>query len=218
MQFLTICQRVHDLVGYQGQFTSVQATGYQATLVQAVKDAYEDVQRYRVDWNYLKSRRDINVSDAAMEYTIAELWGTDTPDFSSYRYINYDNGRRKVRLMEVTYDAYVLMDFSNWNNKEPRVWSYKPWDKSLLISPVDKVYTLDLHYLKKLHQMTSNTDVPIIPDRHHQILVYGAVMKLATFTGDSTLFDTYSVKYAEELGQLMREENPAKRVSKRPIA
>lgn len=219
MQYLTICQRVHDLIGYQGQFTSVQATGYQATITRAVQDAYEDIQRYRVDWQWLKNVRNINVSDASDEYTIDELWGAGNlpHDFSSYRYINWTKDNRTRRLIEVPYDAYMLMDFENFGSYEPRLWSYKPWDKSLLISPVDKVYTLELHYLKTLDRLTNNTDVPLIPERHQQAIIYGAVMKLSTFTGDPTLFDTYSVKYAEELGQLMREENPRKVVTKRPI-
>lgn len=220
MNFLTICQRVHNIVGYQGQFTSVNVTGYQATLVAAVKDAYEDIQRYRTDWDWIKAQRDINVVAGTNIYTLDDLWGgvVDSADLSQYRYINYHSPRRVERLIYVDYDAYVLMDFTNWNDKEPRLWSVRPWDKALVISPVDGNYTLEMHYLRDLHELVSNTDEPILPPRHHQLLVYGAIMKLSTFTGDPTLFDTYSTKYAIEMGQLMREENPVKTVRKRPIA
>lgn len=218
MNYLSLCQRVHEIAGFQGQFTSVDVTGYQSVITQAVKDAYEDIQRYRKEWNWLKSTRTINVSDAATEYTIEELWAGATPDFAEYRFIDYHRARGIFRLIEVPYDAFVLMDFSSWGNKEPYYWSSRPWDKALLISPVDQVYTLDLHYTKKLDVLKVNTDVPKIPDRHHQLIVYGALMKVSTFMGNPTLYDTYNVKYSEELGQLMREENPAVRVIKRPIA
>lgn len=212
MNFLQICQRVHDIVGYQGQFTSVETTGYQQVVVTAVKDAYEDVQRYRADWDYLKYKRSINVDNSQSEYTLQELWGSETPDLAEYRFIDYN----KRQLTKVDYDDFVLLEFSE--AKEPQYWSVEPWSKSLLISPVDMLYTLDLHYNRSLDTLSVNTDVPLIPLRHHQILVYGAIMKLATFVGNPTLYDTYAVKYAEELGQLMREENPVKRVTKRPIA
>ena len=39
MNYLQICQRVHDIAGFQGQFTSVQVTVYQAVGTTAVKDA-----------------------------------------------------------------------------------------------------------------------------------------------------------------------------------
>ena len=221
MNYLTICQRVHDTVGFQGQFTSVLTGGYQAVITQAVKDSYEDIQRYRKEWQWLKNHRDVNVSDLKSEYTLEELWGAGfTQDLASYRYINwYDTSGptvRKFRLIPVEYDNFILMTFSEPH--EPRLYSVRPWDKALLISPVDANYTLDLHYVQTLDQLVNNTDEPQIPLRHQQAIIYGAIMKVSTYTGDPTLYDTYSVKYAEELGQLMREENPARSVTKRPIA
>ena len=219
MTFLEICQRVHDLVGFQGRFTSVDATGYQAVLVQAVKDAYDDVQRYRKDWNWLKDHRSINVDNSKTTYTTKDLWGNDTPDFAEYRHINwYDTSGtqdRKFRLIYVPYDAFMLMKFSEPH--QPRYWTSEPWSKSLLISPVDQLYTLDLHYTRTLDPLVNNGDTPDIPERHQMMIVYGAVMKLSTFVGNPTLFDTYSFKYSEGMGQLLREENPAKTVRKRPV-
>jgi hypothetical protein len=218
MNYLAICQRVHEIAGFQGQFNTVETTGYQSVITQAVKDAYEDVQRYRPEWNYLKTRRNINISEASDEYTLGELWTAgETPDLAAYRHINWYNPDtdRSMRLLEVPYDDFVLMQFSKPG--EPRLFSIRPWDKALLISPVDQVYTLDLHYTKTLHQLVNNTDEPLVPLRHRQTIVYGALMKVSTYTGNPTLYDTYALKYAEEMGQLMREENPARRVTKRPV-
>jgi hypothetical protein len=218
MNYLQICQRVHDIAGFQGQFNTVQTSGYQAVITTSVKDAYEDVQRYRPEWNYLKTHRDINVSDASDEYLLTDLWTLgETPDLAAYRHINwYDPATdRAFRLIEVPYDNFILMKFPEPH--QPRLYSVRPWDKALLISPVDQVYTLDLHYTKALHQLVNNTDEPLVPVRHRQIIIYGALMKISTYTGNPTLFDTYSIKYAESMGQLMREENPARRVTKRPV-
>jgi len=219
MNYLAICQRVHEIAGFQGNFPDVNTAGYQAVITQSVKDAYEDIQRYRPEWNYLKARRNINVSDAADVYSLTDLWGgLVASDLADYRHINWFNPDtdRSMRLIEVDYDSFVLMQFSEPH--EPRLYSVRPWDKALLISPVDQVYTLDLHYTKTLHELVNNTDEPLIPSRHHQLIVYGALMKVSTFVGNPTLFDTYSMKYAEEMGQLMRESNPAKAVRKRPVA
>lgn len=219
MNYLSICQRVHEIAGFQGQFTSVQVTGYQAVVTQSVKDSYEDVQRYRPEWDYMKTHRDINVSDASVSYTLEDLWASETPDLAEYRYINwYDPGPgdRKFRLIEVPYDAFILLKFPEPH--DPRLYAVQPWDRTLLISPVDGVYTLDLHYTRTLHELVNNTDEPLVPLRHRQVIVYGALMKLSTFIGNPTLYDTYSVKYAEELGQLLREENPVLTVRKRPVA
>lgn len=214
MNFLQICQRVNEIVGFQGSVKSVTPTGYQSVLVTAVKDTYEDIQRYRPDWEWLKSSRSINVSNAKQQYTLTELWAGDTVDLIEYRYIVYDYRR----MMFIPYDEFVLRDFTNYTPTDPKMFTVEPASKDLIIQPIDQLYTLQLHYTKQPDELTINTDVPVIPLRHHQLIVYGAIMKLSTFVGNPTLYDTYSVKYAEALGQLMREENPAKIIRKRPIA
>ena len=216
MNFLSICQRTHDIVGFQGQFTSVQATGFEAVLVTAVQDTYQDVQRYRTEWDWLRQTRQINVSDVKTVYTLDELWGAETPDLASYLYINWSSPRRIQRLRQIHYDDFQFL--VDPQPGDPRAWTYDLQNFNLEITPVDQVFTLDLYYTKSLDALLNNIDVPLIPDRHHQILVYGACMKLSTFVGNPTLYDTYAIKYAEELAQLMRESNPVKRVTKQPVA
>jgi len=212
MNYLEICRRTNAIVGFQGTISSVAASGYQETLTTAVRDAFEDIQRYRKDWDWMKATRTINVSSVKEEYTLEELWSGDTVDLSEYRYINYDYDR----LQEIAYDQYVGMDFRSPGL--PRLYSTIPWSKNLLISPLDTVYTLNLHYIKTLQELRSNIDVPRLPVRHHQLIVYMAVMKLSTFIGNATLYDTYSDATATAMGQLLREENPYREVRKRPIA
>lgn len=214
MNYLEICRRTNDIVGFQSDVASVDTTGYQATLTAAVKDAYEDIQRYRPDWNFMKAKRSINVSNLATEYSLETLWAGDTVDLAEWQYINYDYRR----LGFIHYDTFVLTDFSGYNNKEPRGWSVVPATKDLLITPVDQVYTLEAHYIRTLHELSGNNSVPILPKRFHQLIVYSAIMKLSTFVGNLTLYDTYSMKTSMLMGQLMREENPAKVVRKRPLA
>lgn len=214
MNFLTISRRVNDIVGFQGTVSSTSATGYQATLNQAVKDAYEDIQRYRSDWDFRKRHKTINVASTANSYTLASLWGTATPDLATWEYINYDY----KRLPQHTYDSYIIQDLSTYTAQEPTGFAIEPYTNSLLIYPVDGVYSMDAHYIRKIHELSGNSSVPILPERHHMLIVYGAVMKLSTFVGNQTLYDTYSLAYSQEMGQLLREENPVKRVRKRPVA
>ncbi len=77
---------------------------------------------------------------------------------------------------------------------------------------------MEIHYIRSLDELVANGTIPVLPLRHHQLIIYGAITKLSTFIGNGTLFDTYSMKYAEGMGQLMREENPVKTIRKRPIA
>lgn len=213
MTYLDICRRVNDIVGFQGTINTVDTTGYQSTLTTAVKDAYEDIQRYRKDWDWMKKNRTINIASGTDFYTLEELWAGETVDLAEYRYINYDY----KRMRELGYDAFELIDWSDWES-EPKEYAINPQDKSLLISPVDQVYTLDLYYISTLQELANNGDVPILPARHQQLIVYSAILKLSTFVGNATLYDTYSVKTAEGMGQLMREENPYREIRKRPIA
>lgn len=192
----------------------MDASGYQAVITQAVTDTYEDIQRYRDDWDFLQAQKTIAVGPSQDIYPLATLWGTETPDLARWKHINYDYRR----LQEMEWNTYELYDFSNWTGQKPIYWAWRPYDYALCISPVGTNYSLEMYYYKELDILTLNTSVPIIPTRHHQLLVYGALMKVASYLGNMTLFDTYSIKYAEELGQLMREANPPKRIYKRPIA
>jgi len=214
MDFLTICRRVNDAVGFQGTVTSVSATGYQATLTQAVKDAYEDIQRYRPDWEFMKRDKTVSVGSSANEYTLATLWGSDTPDLATWKYINYDY----KLLRQITYDSYVFQDLTSYTAGKPNYYAIEPYTQSLLITPVDTTYSLDIHYIRDIHLLSENSDTPILPTKFHMAIVYGAIMKLSTFIGNQTLYDTHSANHAMILGQLMRDENPAKTVRKRPVA
>ena len=217
MNYLAICQRVNDVVGFQGQVSSVSTDGYQAVLTSAVKDAYEDIQRYRKDWDWLRGTKVVNVASGTEEYTLAALWGSGTPDLAEYKYITYTDSQGKVHiLLHYSYDSVQLLDTPNAS--EPRWYTTDPVTNALIVNPLDGNYSLKIYYTKTLHQLTANTSTPLIPDRHHQLIVYGAIMKLSTYVGNPTLYDTYALKYAEELGQLMRERNPVKTIRKRPIA
>jgi len=214
MNYLEIARRTNDTTGFQGVVNSIDSTGYQSTLMSAIKDAYEDIQRYRPDWDWMKTYRQVNVSDLKQSYTLEELFAGDTVNLAEWLYLNYDYRR----MRNIHYDDYMLTDFSGSTAGEPKLFAIDPATKGLLISPVDGPYTLDLHYVRTLDKLVKNTSVPILPARHHQLIVYGAIVKLSTFIGNGTLYDTYSMKYAEGMGQLMREENPAKVIRKRPIA
>ena len=214
MNFLTICKRVNDIAGFQGVVTSVTPTGYQAVLVQAVKDAYEDIQRFRTEWDFMHKKKSVNVSNATNYYSLADLWGAETPDLAVWRHVNYDY----ERLTEYSYEAYELVDQEDYEGGEPRFYSIDPATNGLYVSKLDQLYTLEIYYTSTFDELTTATQIPAIPERFHQAIVYGAVMKLATYVGNPTLFDTYARQYAEAMGQLMREQNPPKFVRKMPVA
>lgn len=214
MTFLEIVRRVNAITGFQGEIKSVDATGYQEVLITAVKDAYEDIQRYRSDWEFMKTSRQISVSDAKEEYTLTELWAGDTVDLANYRFIVYDY----KPLTFIPYEDFVLIDYSQYTGGKPNEFTVDPDSKNLIISPVDTNYTMTLHYTRTLDVLSSNTQVPLIPINFHQLIVYMAVMTVSTYLGNPTLYDTYSVKTSITLGQLLRDSNPAKVIRKRPIA
>jgi len=212
MNYLQMCQRVHDIAGYQGTFNSVDATGYQTVITRAVQDAYEDIQRLRDDWDFLQGERTVSVGPSQNVYTLAELFGTDTIDLAHWKYVIYDYRR----LQEMTWDLYNLTNFANWSG-EPHSWAWRPYDRALMLSPVKENSNITIYYIKELDELTLNTSEPTLPKRHHQCIIYGALMKVATYLGNVTLFDMYAQLYAQELNQLMREANPPKSITKRPI-
>ena len=214
MNFLELCQKVNTFGAFQGTITSVNASGYQGTLVDAVRKSWIEIQDERADWKFLRRSEDISVSDATNIYTPTTIFGdTDTLGTWETKRVLYDY----APLRYIKYDDFILVDPSGSASK-PTYFTVRPEDDALLLNTLDNSYTVTAHYYRAPQILVNNTDEPIIPKKHHWIIVYAACIELSTIVSNLELYQRASLLYSKAMGQLMREQVRAKQVKPRPVA
>lgn len=74
----------------------------------------------------------------------------------------------------------------------------------------DRMYDIAFEYEQVAPPLVDWDDVPsLLPAKHHQLLVWKALIELADFNNDRTLYARANKKYLERLGWLMRDFAPS---------
>jgi len=205
MNKLVLAQTVNTLAATQGEINNAEtATGYQSALVLMVDKAYKDIQTYRKHWNFMRATVEKLVT--AAEYTITD------PDIREVLAIRYDYNR----LTQENYDNdYLLQDQSLITAGWPNVFVVNPFNRDIILNPLDEDYRINIDYYRVPHVLTTNSTVPIIPAEHHYVIVYKALMNLGSYLGNDDLINEYQLHYGFELGELMQSQLPPKKVTTR---
>lgn len=206
--FLAICQEVSDIVGLQGTIQSVSTvSGYQSTLVQYVKNAYEDIQSYRDEWRFLRTFVNINLTAGDTSYTpISNIEKWDMT------HIYYDNSPLTI----VSYDYYIESEQLTASQSSPSLVAQDYSNKNLHFNPADSSYTITAYYWSIPETLSNNTDIPSIPVEYHKLIIYRAATDFAAFIGNGNLYQAYNAKASTLTGKLLRNYNPGKRILPRP--
>jgi hypothetical protein len=229
MNYLEICQRVHRLAQVQGQFGSVVDVGINREIAQIVSDCWVDIQKFRKDWLFMWKELSF-VTEVGREYYdmdyLFPVPGTNDLGYFKlvdYRTSMYSKDPDDLKSQPVKFIEYE--DFRHsFRNREagignPRWWTYHPASYELQLQGTpDKLYTLTSDYYCLPQVLTENVDVPHINSKWHDLIVYKALADFGIAKSIRGLSTSYDTKYAEEIGQLMREQTPARQVAIRGIA
>lgn len=86
-------------------------------------------------------------------------------------------------------------------NSQPIYWTYFAGQLKLYPRP-DQAYTVTVDYFKKYTALDNDGDVPLIPEEHRDVLVYGDLEELALRERDETAASYWSAKKERSLGRL----------------
>ena len=217
MNFLKLCQEVNTYCGFQGSVSSVSVTGgYQAKIIQAVKKAWIDIQTERTEWRFLSYNVQFDTVDGTNEYSPTTIFDPAEPTIAIWNkgsiLYNY------TPLIYMDYDLWIRKDLTETQSGTPSHFSIKPQDNSLLIYPVTDIYSINAHYWRTPQELLLTATIPILPEKHHWIIVYKAALGLSAFVGNQSIHQDASFNYAKAWGNLMRDENPVQHMYMRPIA
>lgn len=215
MNFLEICREAHDLSGLQGYLASasVVTTGtVDAYLVKAVQKTWVEIQNFRKDFDFNRSSASLTLTTSTETYTPTTILGSANAltEWKIDSFIYNDS-----RLKYIHYDNWIARETPQ--AAEPGYFSVRLSDNALLFDPVDQSYPIEVHYYRGLQSLSSNTDTPNLPNQFHKLIVYGAVVEMASYLGEVNLYNRYASLYSQMMGQLLRTEVPSRRVKLRPI-
>jgi len=216
MNFLELAQETNTFMGFQGSITAIaNASGYQARLIQEVKRSWIDIQTERPEWAFLRKVVNFNTVALTDEYSLATIFDTSDHDFGIWETDSIIYDYRLLKYLD--YNYFLTLDNSISTGNAPSGYTIHPQSKTLILIPVDDVYEINAGYYRTPQELSADDDRPLMPSKHHWAIIYKAAMGLSAFIGNQTLHQDASFNYAKAWGNLMRDENPAKRVIMRPI-
>lgn len=220
--FLELCAALADESGAIGAApTSVLAqTGRQAKAVGWVRRAYELIQNSNPDWTWMQAE----IAAVALvinqtSYTAAQLGiASRFAGFKGERidgnivvqpWTIYDNTigvADESPMREIEYEKWRLYyDRGAQVAQRPYYYARAPDDTLRLGPKPDKTYRVRGEYRKSIQTLAANADVPEMPLRFHDIIVWRAVMLLAGHDESDPAYQQAAAKYGEMLADLQRD-------------
>lgn len=190
--FLQLVNRIERESGIinQGQrlTTIVGARGRQEKIVYWAVQAWEQIQRERRDWTFLRKQFDEALTIGQATYTPAQLgitdfggWMSEADNFRPFTLYDPAIGRGdETRLTPVNHRAWLdAFDIGTHDATRPNAIAIG-FDRTLNIGPKpNKGYVLRGWYRRKIQTLAVDSDVPYLDEQYHDAIVYRALMLLA---------------------------------------
>lgn len=191
MTFLEICQSVRRESGIAGNgpLSVINNVGELDRIVNWTKQAYQDIQDIKPDWQFLRNDFDFICTSSLNTYPKETISGLANWKKDSFRvYCGTTDDEQYLDYVEwCLFRDTRLYGPSRSNTGRPIEFSIKP-DKSVVLWPMpDTNYSVNGEYFKEAHVMALDSDVPIF-DRFHMVIVWNAVMRYASYVESPTLF------------------------------
>lgn len=230
MDYLGICQKVARESGtISGAApTSVLAqTGRLLKVVAFVNDAWQQIQNQRAQWRWMQGEFSVAATIGTARYT-ATVWAitsfgewiTDTPEYSPVTLYDPAIGvADEGPLRAITYDQWAsLYNRGAQENNRPIRYAISPANEFCLGPIPDKGYVVKGRYRKTNQVLAANTDIPNMPVRFHDLIVYRALQLLGGHdVAPGELSDAVS-KALPLMQQLERDQLPTMRMAGGPLA
>ena len=211
--YLQLCQTLHEEVGANGAITSV--TGNTGTLLRIcnwIAKANRKIQARKIDWNFLWSSWDLTLVENIHEYSPPTLLGSF--DESSFWLEAGTTNAKKLKYKSYLEwrDGYRNASLSSAD--EVDIVTIKPNNKVEVLpipnsTAAGKVITAD--YWKAPILLTDNSQVSVIPEQYHSVIVAQAKMYFAEYDGDAGLYSSAYVEHEGLYRQLKAHSLPGKK-------
>lgn len=205
MNFLELCKKARheSRVTGSGPATVTNQVGVLYDVVEAVKDAWLELQHFHTEWRFLERTRDVALTKDVGEYHFGDL---GIHDFKSLKTIYVDG----LKLKEIPWDEYIAYTriSGQFERGRPTQYSLDPTNRIVFYPQPDRAFQSTLQYFSQPQPLEDNTDVPSIPAIYHGAIYWRAVMDLAANESDTVIYQKASDKYTFELDRLQSDFLP----------
>ena len=215
MTFLEMVKalRRETSVSGEGPAAVTGQTGEMGRLVAWILQADNEIQTYRVDWNFLWKTGAFSTiaSQGLYDLTLAADMGgagNEITDFNLFE--NFDPNIGKGPKLFVDSDQLIYLPWGQYDPNSYGAGETKPYDmtirpdgKWLFLPTPDIVFAITFNYYSTPVVMVDNADVSVIPVIYHDIVVSRAMMYYAEYEDAPELMSAGAERY-DQLMDAMR--------------
>lgn len=217
---LVLCQNVASATGmFSGTvpaaFTS--QTGDLLKVVNAVVNAYTDIQNARPGWRWLETEFTAPTIADTARYTSTSWsltrwaeWLRDSPRRQLYSlYLTATGVSDEGTLTEIDWDSYVATYVrGTQTSNRPSVYAISPAGEFCLGPKPDAIYTVRGSYRKGPQILAAGSEEPEMPSRFHRLIEMKAALDLHQQEEGYAQAQTTKTDYARMMRELERDQLP----------
>lgn len=219
MTFLDLVNRARHECGVRGSDLtsfSVPLAGESQRMIDWINTAYIDIQTAHPDWQWLQNDVSFTTTAGQALYTPTECGVTDLGQWKlhSFRIYPTDVGvRGELFLDQWNYDSWRdLYQFNAFRLQQTRPVSITVApDSSLGLGPApnDTGWTVVGQYFREPQEMSEETDVPLVPQKHQMAIIYRAMMLYAAYESAPEVYQNGEVEFTKLMRRMTQDRLPA---------
>ena len=215
MNFLQLTQRLRQECGIAGTgpTATTDQVGQAKKLVDWTNDAWLEVQGKHDTWGFMREEFEFSATQGVGDYLPASV------GLPGLRYWHRDTLRCQRTAVGVQDEQWLPeWEYQTFRNTyrfnqqrelqgRPVVFAVKPNGKALMLGPLpDAQYTVIGEYQALPAPMTSDADIPSLPEHLHMIIVFKAMEYYALFESAPEVLTRAKQQYTTLMAQLEREQ------------
>jgi len=225
--FLELCQKVAKESGtISGTYPTAVASqnGRLKLIVDYTIDGWKQIQNSRNAWAWMRKEFTGPLTAGTAKYTGASF---SILDFA--RWVTEEDSLTMYLTATGVSDEGELaaISWANWRkafgrglqvNNRPTSFSVSPSNELVFGAIPNDAYTINGEYYQTAQTLIADSDIPNLPSRFHDIIVYKSLVLLGEFDEAPTAIATAQRKYNDMLSDLERDEMITVSVASEPLS
>lgn len=237
--FLELCQKVAQESGTVADLTSPTSvtgqTGRLKRVVDWTRRAYDEIQNEHQDWRWMQADFEGSTIANTRAYDSTAMgiterfshWveresgeATDLIDGATSLFTVQDPalGREDEQPLAVwpwyEFRRQMLVGGAAERTGKPQVVAIDDLDRLSFYPLPDKAYTIRGRYGKGLQDLSANADVPEMPARYHDLILWSALLSLGNYDEAPEQMAKWAASYGALRFQLERHQKPRIRLGR----
>jgi len=230
VNFIQLAQAVKRESGLSGggPVAYATATGDDARIFQWVNWAHRDICLMHESWLFRRGTALAETSTQTLPHDLASP-GFGLPDFAQWKSENNeyrpsawrvaDGQASEQELKFLTWDEFrKLFVLGTHTSGGLQYWSVDPAGLMYVGPTPDAAHKVRADYIKDVVDMAADADVPVLPTRFHNLIVWRALAEYGGFDAAGEVFQRADKNYNMGLSALLQSQLPKRWISARPLA